>query len=39
MQPIDLIDAELLADKLKELELGIVTKQVELVTVEPDFLR
>ena len=29
--------AELLADKLKELELGIVTKQVELVTVEPDF--
>ena len=37
VQPIDLIDAELLADKLKELELGIVTKQVELVTVEPDF--
>ena len=35
--PIDLIDAELLADKLKELKLGIVTAMVESVTVEREF--
>ncbi len=35
--PIDLISGEILVDKLKELELGVVTQQVELVTVEPGF--
>ena len=35
--PIDLIDAELLADKLKDLELGIATAMVESVTVDPGF--
>ncbi len=35
--PIDLISGEMLIDKLKELELGIITGQVELVTVDPTF--
>jgi restriction system protein len=35
--PIDLVDGELLVDKLKELKLGVVTKQVESVTVDPTF--
>jgi restriction system protein len=37
VSPIDLIDGELLGDKLKELGLGVVTRQVESVEVEPDF--
>ena len=35
--PIDLISGEMLVDKLKELKLGVVTKQVESVTVDPTF--
>lgn len=35
--PIDLIDGPLLADKLKELELGVNTKQIEVVEVDTDF--
>lgn len=39
MTPIDLIDGDLLADKLKELGLGVITetKEVEVVTVDPDW--
>lgn len=33
--PIDLVDGDQLADKLKELALGITTELVEKVTVEP----
>ncbi|WEE23178.1 restriction endonuclease [Aeromonas caviae] len=33
--PIDLVDGDQLADKLKELALGIKTELVEKVTVEP----
>jgi restriction system protein len=35
--PIDLIDGELLCDKLKELKLGIETKQTETVEVKNDW--
>lgn len=35
--PIDLVDGDQLADKLKELALGIKTELVEKVTVEPDW--
>lgn len=35
--PIDLIDGEQLADKLKELELGVKTELVEKVTLRPDW--
>lgn len=35
--PIDLVDGEQLADKLKELELGVKTKLVEKVTLKPDW--
>lgn len=35
--PIDLVDGEQLADKLKELSLGVKTELVEKVTVEPDW--
>lgn len=35
--PIDLVDGDQLADKLKELSLGIKTELVEKVTVEPDW--
>lgn len=35
--PIELIDGEELADKLKELSLGIKTESVEKVTVEPEW--
>ena len=35
--PIDLIDGEALCEKLKELSLGVTTKLVEEVTVEPDW--
>jgi restriction system protein len=37
--PIDLIDFPLLADKLKELRLGISTEQVERVSVDSDWFR
>lgn len=35
--PIDLVDGDQLADKLKELSLGVKTELVEKVTVEPDW--
>lgn len=35
--PIDLIDGSLLADKLKELGLGVKTEMVEQVTVDAAF--
>jgi restriction system protein len=35
--PIDLIDGDLLADKLKELSLGVRTRQVEQVEVDRDW--
>lgn len=35
--PIDLVDGDQLADKLKELSLGIKTELVEKVSVEPDW--
>jgi restriction system protein len=35
--PIDLIDGELLCDKLKELKLGIKTKQIEIVDIIEDW--
>jgi len=35
--PIDLVDGEQLLDKLKELGLGVTIKQVEQVSVLPDF--
>jgi restriction system protein len=34
---IDLIDGELLADKLKELALGVRTKMVEAVEIDDDW--
>ncbi|MDB4876954.1 MAG: putative Mrr restriction endonuclease [Gemmatimonadetes bacterium] len=37
--PIDLIDGDLLADKLKELNLGVRTRQVEEVDVETAWFR
>jgi restriction system protein len=37
--PIDLIDGPLLAEKLKELKLGVRTKQVEEVEVIEDWFR
>ena len=35
--PIDLVDGDQLADKLKELALGIKTELVEKVSVDPDW--
>ena len=35
--PIDLIDGDMLADKLKELSLGVKTEMVEKVTVQRDW--
>jgi restriction system protein len=35
--PIDLIDGELLCEKLKELHLGVITKQVESVEIDEDW--
>lgn len=35
--PINLIDGESLCDKLKDLSLGVETKLVEKVSVEPDW--
>ena len=37
--PIDLMDGDQLADKLKELRLGIKTEMVESVEVDPDWFR
>jgi restriction system protein len=37
--PLDLIDGDQLADKLKELSLGIQTEVVEKVTVSEDWYR
>jgi len=35
--PIDLVDGDQLADKLKELQLGITTEMIEKVTVDKDW--
>jgi restriction system protein len=35
--PIDLIDGEQLIDKLKDLRLGIETKQVEVVEIDREW--
>lgn len=35
--PIDLVDGELLLDKLKELGLGVAIKTIEQVSVVPEF--
>lgn len=35
--PIDLIDGQLLCDKLKELKLGVSTKQTEIVELRNDW--
>lgn len=35
--PIDLVDGDLLLDKLKELRLGVTVKMIEQVSVVPDF--
>lgn len=35
--PIDLIDGELLCDKLKEMQLGVITKQIEVVEVNREW--
>jgi restriction system protein len=37
VSPIDLIDGDQLADKLKELQLGVKTEMVEKVTIESDW--
>ena len=37
--PIDLIDGELLAEKLKELKIGIRTKMVEQVEIDTDWFK
>ena len=37
--PIDLIDGELLCDKLKELKLGIETKYVETIEIKEDWFK
>jgi len=37
--PIDLIDGDQLADKLKELRLGIKTEMVESVDIDPDWFK
>ena len=36
-QPLICIDGDLLIDKLKELGLGVSTKQVEQITVDEDW--
>ena len=35
--PIDLIDGELLLDRLKETKLGVTTRMVEIVDYSPEF--
>jgi restriction system protein len=37
--PIDLVDGDQLADKLKEFNLGIQTEMIENVTVDEDWFR
>ena len=37
--PIDLVDGDLLIDKLKELNLGVHTTMIEQVTVDPSWFR
>ncbi|MDD9812483.1 MAG: restriction endonuclease [Gammaproteobacteria bacterium] len=37
--PIDLMDGEMLMDKLKELELGVTTKMVERVTIDDNWFK
>ena len=37
--PIDLVDGEQLADKLKEFQLGVKTEIVEKVTVEKEWFK
>jgi restriction system protein len=37
--PIDLIDGDLLGEKLKELRLGVYVETVEKVTVEPEWFK
>ncbi|HEY2156914.1 MAG TPA: restriction endonuclease, partial [Isosphaeraceae bacterium] len=37
--PIDLLDGEALADKLKELQLGVKVEFVEEVTINPDWFK
>ncbi len=37
--PIDLVDGEQLADKLKELRLGIRTETIEQVTVDREWFK
>jgi restriction system protein len=37
--PIDLMDGDQLADKLKDLRLGIKTEMVESVEIDPDWFR
>ena len=35
--PIDLVDGDSLADKLKELKLGVVTELIERITVDENW--
>ena len=35
--PIDLIDGDLLADKLKELKLGVTTELIEKISVDENW--
>jgi len=37
--PIDLVDGDLLAEKLKEFRLGIKVETVEKVTVQPEWFK
>lgn len=37
--PIDLIDGDTLAEKLKELRLGVKVEMIENVTVDPDWFK
>ena len=37
--PIDLIDGDLLSEKLKELRLGVKVEMIENVVLEPDWFR
>lgn len=37
--PIDLVDGEQLADKLKELRLGVQTAMIESVTVDEEWFK
>jgi len=37
--PIDLLDGDQLAEKLRELQLGVKVKTVEKVSVEPEWFQ